>query len=84
MKIKLLIISTVAAVSSLPVMSEHPVNQQMVDEIKAKTNKWQPMDPSMNPLSQVKHDDLHMMLGTRIVPPLKTLMPPSENADIPK
>ena len=56
----------------------------MVDEIKLKTNSWKPIDPNNNPLKDYSHEELHYMLGTFIKPPLGTMIPKSENANLPK
>lgn len=63
---------------------DHPINQDIVDNITAKTKKWTPHTPAENPLKNLTHWQLHALLGTRIVPPLKTLMPTPTNANIPK
>ena len=63
---------------------DHPINQDVVNEIKQKTNKWTPSAPEDNPLFNLTHWQLHMILGTVIKPPQGTMMPPQENVDIPK
>lgn len=72
------------AVLSSSATTDHPVNQDMVNDIKSKTDKWIPREPSENPLVNYTHWQLHGMLGTILKPPLGTLMPPSSNVDVPK
>jgi hypothetical protein len=57
------------------VLAVNPINDDIVIEIKAKTTRWIPHEPSQNPLKDFSHEQLQMLLGTRIVAPLKTLMP---------
>jgi hypothetical protein len=42
-------------------MSQHPVRQDIVDEIKAKTTKWKPREVTQNHFSNVP---LKQMLNT--------------------
>lgn len=82
---KTLTLVTVLSLSGFALsFGEHPINQEIVDEIAKKTNKWTPHTPSENPLKDLSHSQLHALLGTRIQPPVKTLMPPAMNTDIPK
>jgi hypothetical protein len=46
------------------VASAHPVNQSIVDEIKAKTNAWTPMDPTTNPMANKSESEIKGLLGT--------------------
>lgn len=60
------------------------MNHDVVRDIKNKTKSWTPQDPDENPLAKYSHVQLHMMLGTRIRPPLRTKMPPPSNELMPK
>ena len=42
----------------------HPINEDIVNEIKAKTDKWQPYEPTENPLSGRNNIELFGLLGT--------------------
>jgi hypothetical protein len=60
------------------------INEDLVNDIKSKTDKWIPHEVNENPLKDKTHEQLHMFLGAKLRPPLGSKMPPSENADIPK
>ena len=61
---KLAIVGTIVAVAA----ASHPINQDMVNTIRAKTTLWQPVDTEANPLAKYTHEQLLGMLGTYIVP----------------
>ena len=61
---KLIIVGIVTAVASA---LEHPVNQQMVDEIKRLGGSWEPMEVDENPLSQLEVDDVYRLLGSPFI-----------------
>ena len=82
MKINQAIILVVAACVSA--RAEHPVNTNIVNEIRSKTNKWVPADPETNPLSNLSFGELHGLFGTIIRPPLGTMQPLHVNANIPE
>ena len=66
--LKLVIVGMVATIA---VASDytHPVNQNMVDQIKAKATTWYPAEVHENPLSKMKAKKLMGLLGTHIAPP---------------
>ena len=35
---------------------KHPINHDVVNEIKEKTKSWVPYDPKSNPLKELTHD----------------------------
>ena len=49
--------------------NHHPVNEDMVKEIKAKATTWTPMEVAENPLSYLSPAELKKFLGTNIVGP---------------
>ena len=57
---KLVIVGIVATVAAAV---EHPVNQQMVEEIKRKATTWTPMEVDENPLSQKDVDQIYGLVG---------------------
>lgn len=82
-QLKTLLILGVATVLNART-TDHPINDDIVKEIKNKTKAWTPYEPGENPLLNYTHPMLHQILGTNLKPPLGTLMPKSENANIPK
>ena len=62
---KLAVVGTVMAYVS----AKHPVNQEVVDEIKLLTNHWKPMEVSKNPLSKLSEKQIKGMMGTIITEP---------------
>jgi len=61
--LKLIIVGTIAATAFA---IDHPVNENVVNDIKSKTTKWTPMDPSENPLSNLSTSDILGLLGTHV------------------
>ncbi len=47
------------------IMAMHPVNQQIVDEIKA-TASWTPMEVDENPFAYMPIEDIKAMMGTKL------------------
>ena len=45
----------------------HPVNQAMVDEIKAKATTWTPMEPEENPFAYMTIEEIKAMMGTTAI-----------------
>jgi hypothetical protein len=68
---KLVIIGTIAALASA---SSHPINSQIVKDIKERTNRWQPHDIESNPLKNHSYGKLMGLLGT--------VTHPTEEADM--
>lgn len=46
----------------------HPINDDIVNEIRQKATTWEPMDPLENPLGKMSHEQVRGLLGT-IIPP---------------
>jgi hypothetical protein len=44
----------------------HPINEDLINEIKEKTQKWIPADPSTNPLANKSMTQIMGLLGTHI------------------
>lgn len=61
---KLVIIGTVAAMAA----ATHPINEDMVAHIKAKTSLWQPHETETNPFNNLTKEELLAKCGTYIVP----------------
>ena len=60
---KLAVIGTVAATALAQV---HPVNEDIVNEIKEKTQRWVPADPETNPLANKSMSQIMGLLSTHI------------------
>ena len=60
--LKLIFVGTVIACASASAVKEHPVNDRIVSEIKAKA-RWTPMEAHENPLSKYSIEELEGMLG---------------------
>jgi len=59
---KLAIVGT--AISVVAAAAYHPVNQEIIDEIKLKAKTWKPMELAKNPLAKMSADDvLGLMCG---------------------
>ena len=61
---KLVIVGTVA----VSVAAFHPINQQQVDMIRSRTDKWVAHEPETNPLRNLSAEQLLGMCGTYNVP----------------
>ncbi len=55
-----------ALVVALALAEMHPVNEQIVAEIKAKAN-WTPMEPEENPFAYMPLEQIKAMMGTKLV-----------------
>lgn len=75
---KLIIVGTIAAVSFA---QTHPINSDIVEEIKSKTSMWTPMDPATNPLGSRSVGEIMGLLGTHIQGPAN-LPAPEVSADL--
>jgi len=58
---KLIVVGTIAAFASAHV---HPVNEQIVSAIRARTQKWVALSPEENPFRNYSYDKLKSILGT--------------------
>jgi len=77
-------LASLASVASLALADVfNPINENLVNEIKAKTNKWTPYEPSENPLADKSHVELFGLLGTIYRPAYGDRQPPMENLDLP-
>jgi hypothetical protein len=47
-------------------MAVHPVNKEMVEEIKRSTNLWWPVEPENNIFQFHTQDEIKSMLGSKI------------------
>lgn len=66
--LKLVIVGTIMAY--VQATMKHPVNADMVAEIKAKTNSWIPMEAHKNPLGKLEVNELYSLLGGKFDPDL--------------
>ena len=62
--LKLVVVGTILA-SMVVAHPVHPVNADIVNEIKAKTAAWKPMEAHKNPLSKLSVGELSQLLGDR-------------------
>ena len=44
----------------------HPVNHQIVNEIRKAQTSWTPMDPELNPFAYMSIEEIKGMMGTKI------------------
>jgi hypothetical protein len=42
----------------------HPRNEDLINDIKNKTNLWKPYEANENPLNHMNHEQLLSLLGT--------------------
>jgi len=61
---KLIVIGTIAAMAA----ATHPINEEMVAHIKAKTSLWSPHETETNPFKDLTKEQLLAKCGTYIVP----------------
>jgi len=59
----------VGAVLSAAYATYHPINEDIVKDIKSKTSHWTPMATTKNPLSKYSVQQLKGMMGTQITEP---------------
>jgi cathepsin B len=59
---KLVVVGTVIA--SALAQNPHPINHDIVEEIKQKATTWKPMEVEDNPLSKFTYDEIKGLLGT--------------------
>ncbi|CDW72502.1 cathepsin b [Stylonychia lemnae] len=64
---KLVVVGLVMAVIS----ATHPISEEMVRSIRAKTSLWQPHETETNPFANLTKEQLFARCGTYIVPPNK-------------
>ena len=80
--LKLTTLATAVAATMADVV--HPINDNIVTEIKEKTDKWQPYEPTENPLNGMNHIELFGLLGTVYRPAYGNKQPEMENVQLPK
>jgi cathepsin B len=78
---KLVIVGTVATFAAA---QQHPINPDIVNEIREKTTSWTPMAPEANPLSNLSMSEIMGRLGTIIQGPVGLPGPLPFNGDVPK
>lgn len=59
-KLVIIALATTLAVGE----NDHPINDDLVNEIKEKTNKWKPYEAHENPLKDYDYDEIFGLLGT--------------------
>jgi cathepsin B len=57
-----------AGIILLGVMARHPVNEEIVNQIKAEAS-WTPMEVDENPFAYWSEDEIKSMLGTKLLTP---------------
>ena len=75
---KLVIIGTVAVVAA----ASHPVNQDLVHQIKTKTSAWRVHEVHENPLKDWTMEDIKARLGTIVQGPVEGIPSPLPYNDI--
>ena len=63
---KLVVVGTIAAFAAA---LNHPVNTDIVNEIKTKASTWVPLEVHENPLTKLTAEQIQGLLGTRVQPP---------------
>ena len=66
--LKLIVVGIVATLTSATPLTRHPVNADIVAEIRAKAATWTPMDPSENPLSKKSLEEIQGLVGLELRP----------------
>jgi cathepsin B len=61
----------------------HPINEDIVSDIKSKTSNWTPMEVATNPLANKSAEEIRGMLGTIIAEPFGFQQPAVSNAEVP-
>lgn len=77
--LKLVVVGTIVSMAA----ASHPINSDMVKQIREKTGLWEAHDVESNPLVNYTHDQLLGMLGTYIVPSNKIYPDTPVKGDIP-
>ena len=74
---KAAIIATLIALGNCE--SKHPINEEIVAEIKSMTQDWIPYEAHENPLKDLTHEEIKGTLGT-LIPEEEFI--PSEEVDV--
>jgi hypothetical protein len=77
---KLVVAGTIAVLATA---QNHPVNEDIIQEIKEKTSRWEPIQADSNPLANKSMDEIMGLLGTHIQGPVG-LPGPMANGVAPK
>jgi hypothetical protein len=80
--LKLVVLGLVATVASAGTF--HPVNHEIVEQIKAKATTWTPMEVEQNPLFNMSAEAVHGLLGTTRRGPLGYNKPNAIVGDVPQ
>jgi hypothetical protein len=59
--LKLVIVGTIFAYTSARL--SHPVTEEIIAEIKAKTQAWKPMEHHKNPFKDMEPEQIYQLLG---------------------
>ena len=78
--LKLVVIGTVAAFAA----ATHPINPDIVHEIKTKTSAWHVHEAHSNPLRDLSLEEIKALLGTIVQGPVEGIPSPlPSNDDLP-
>lgn len=61
-------LAVLGSVAALATAHYHPVNEDLVNEIKAKADTWVPLEVHENPLSNFSSEHVFGLLGSKIAP----------------
>lgn len=77
-------LTTLASVAALALAyADHPVTEEIVQEIKEKTTQWIPMEVDENPFKDMDHVQIFGLLGTVYRPAYGNMQPAPENIEVP-
>ena len=60
--LKIVVLGSVLSVALADLV--HPVNEDIVREIRQKATTWTPMDPAKNPLSKLSAEEVYGLSGS--------------------
>lgn len=63
-------LAIIGSISAFAYAQQHPVNQELVEEIKQKTNSWAPHAVEENPMSGKSMTEIMGLLGTHLQGPV--------------
>jgi cathepsin B len=78
---KLAVVGTVAALATAK--HHHPINHDIVNEVKAKAQTWTAHEAHENPLKDMSLGEIYGLLGTKKIDPVGDYPAPEENASLP-
>ena len=76
--LKLVIIGTIATF----VAATHPINENIVKDIRSKTRSWRAHEPSQNPIKNWTMEEIKARLGTIVQGPVEGIPEPAQHNDI--